>query len=161
WVNGAIADFAFSATRLCANCCDSVFTHEIGHNLGSGHEYSSVNPNPPFPFDECDTRITVTEYACGYGNNSSGWGTIMSNFSNKAAIGYLFSNTDNSCQGSACGIAAGNFEAADNRTSFNLSRLVVAEFRDEVITQPPNNPGNTDYGWLPGVLFNLIEDEEN
>ena len=135
--------FGVSTTMLSLNCCDSVFAHEIGHNLGSVHQIGDCNGG-------------YTGFSCGFRDNTNGWATIMSSGGNKSVIGYLFSNTNNDCLGLTCGLAG----SADNRTSFNMSRLIVANFRDEVNPSPtnPSPPINTDLGWLPGVLFNLIED---
>ena len=135
--------FGVSTTMLSLNCCDSVFAHEIGHNLGSIHQIGDCNGG-------------YTGFSCGFRDNTNGWATIMSSGGNKSVIGYLFSNTDNDCLGFTCGLDG----TADNRTSFNMSRLIVANFRDEVNQSPanPSTPTNSDLGWLPGVLFNLIED---
>jgi len=151
WLNATNQRLAFSATRISANCCDSVFTHEIGHNLGSGHEYTIVNPNLPTS-NQCGGGITG--FSCGHGNFANSWGTIMTNYgiSAKAAVNFVFSNLDVECVGSACGVAQGNANAADNRSSFNLTRLLVADFRDEVVVvtpvEPsPSIPNNTELGW--------------
>lgn len=144
--------WGFSFTRLSNRCCDTVFTHEIGHNLGSGHERPTVNP------DANISRCTggFTGFSCGHGNTTTNdWGTIMSNISSRAIIGFRFSNLDNTCVGEPCGIAEGLTESADNRTSLNMTRLIVAEFRDEPVYIIEREPGASDF--LPAIydlLFN-------
>ena len=162
WLNANNDRFAFSATRLSANCCDSVFTHEIGHNLGSGHEYTAVNPSLPTN-NQCSGGFTG--FSCGHGNSTNNWGTIMSNYgiSAKAAVNFVFSNLDAECVGSPCGVAQGSTNAADNRTSFNMTRLTVANFRDEVVTDvsitpvTPPIPNNTELGWVSGIITLLLD----
>lgn len=159
WISGDNPNTAFSVTRLSPGCCDSVFTHEIGHNLGSGHEHRSANPSQPSP---CGSNFTG--YSCGHGNSSAGWGTIMS-YLNDRAIGYKFSNLDATCLGQPCGIAAGNPNAADNRTSFNISRSLVANFRSAVGTPPPDppppppEPVPVTEPWL-SIIINLVLDSD-
>lgn len=134
-----------STTMLPSSGADAVFAHELGHNLGSVHEIGDCNGG-------------YTGFSCGFRDNNNGWATIMSSGGNTSVIGNLFSNTDNDCLGLTCGLAG----SADNRTSFNMSRLVVAEFRDEVMISPPpntNTPTNSETGWLPAVIFNLISDD--
>lgn len=132
----------FSFTRLSLNCCDTVFTHEIGHNLGSGHEGPLVNANANV--SRCNGGFTG--FSCGHGNTErpDNWGTIMSNINGgRAAIQFRFSNLDNTCVGEPCGIApglSGPEQAADNRTSFNITRLIVSGFRDQVQPDPEPEP---------------------
>ena len=146
----------YSVTRLSTNCCDAVFTHEIGHNLGSGHEGPLVNPNANI--SRCNGGFTG--FSCGHGNtepegDTPTWGTIMSNIrapsfrdpDARAVIGFRFSNLDNTCVGEPCGIApdlSGPEQAADNRTSFNMSRILVGGFRDPVEVAPDPDPDPTD-----------------
>ena len=146
----------YSFTRLSATCCDTVFTHEIGHNLGSGHEGPLVNASADI--SRCNGGFTG--FSCGHGNtepegDTPVWGTIMSNIrapsfrdpNARAVIGYRFSNLDNTCVGEPCGIAPnlpGPEQAADNRTSFNMSRILVGSFRDPVEPSPAPVPEVSD-----------------
>ena len=134
WLNGDDPDFAYSVTRLSRFCCDSVFAHEIGHNLGSGHERASVNDIS----DPCD-EFNFTGYSCGHGNKANGWGTIMSRLDSEN-VGEVFSNPGLNCLGEPCGIAEGIVGAADNFSSFNQSRLLVANFKPD----PPTDDGTDD-----------------
>lgn len=162
WVNGDNPNFAFSSTRLSPRCCNSVFAHELGHNLGSGHERASVNSNAG---DPC-SNFNFTGYSCGHGNASRNWGTIMSRL-NSNIVGNVFSNPlSTDCRGEPCGIAEGQAGAADNVRSFNISRLLVANFRDDPapvdpptppFTGGPSDPENPDAAVLVPVIDLLLD----
>ncbi len=135
FVNGSRPEFAFSVTRLSPGCCDSVFAHELGHNMGSGHERVSVNSEDSQP---CTGGFT--QFACGHGNTRSGpnteWGTIMSRL-NSRRVNNLYSNPGLSCLGEPCGVPAGQANSADNFATFNMSRLLVQNFRGNPVAPPP------------------------
>lgn len=148
WVNGDDPNFAFSSTRLSPRCCNSVFAHELGHNLGSGHERASVNSNAGSP---CSS-FNFTGFSCGHGNASRNWGTIMSRL-NSDIVGNVFSDPlSNDCLGEPCGIAEGQAGAADNVRSFNLSRLLIADFRRD-----PSSVSNPDTPVLVPVYDLLLD----
>ena len=63
---------------------------------------------------------------------------------NDRAVGYRFSNLDSDCQGQPCGIPEGQPNAADNRRSFNLSRVLVEAFRPTVVPLEPDPPNDPD-----------------
>jgi len=158
WVNGDDPRFAYSVTQLSPRCCDSVFAHELGHNLGSGHERQSANPRQNSP---CD--FNFTGYSCGHGNASRNWGTIMS-YLNSGRVNHVFSNPSLDCLGEPCGIPEGRSNEADNEQSFNISRSLVANFRiggDEVIppVAPPQPPRNSDTTLMPVVDLLLSEEK--
>ena len=144
------SQYGISTVMLSENCCDSVFAHEIGHNFGSEHAHVTG----------CNGGYTG--YACGHAQSAYQWGTIMSNL-NSSPINFLFSNLDTDCLGEPCGIAEGEPLAADNKSSFNITRFLVSEFREEVLrATPPRNPTptNTDLGWLINILYNLLLTDE-
>ncbi len=128
-VGGRNSNAAFSVTRLSPRCCDLVFAHEIGHNLGSGHERSTVNSEQR---QSCTGGFTG--FSCGHGSIANNWGTLMSSSSSLSRFrgGNVFSNLTSPCQGSPCGVAQGQGGAADNQSSFNITRLNVSQYRDEV-----------------------------
>lgn len=123
WVSRNRPDLAFSISQFASFSSGSLFAHELGHNLGSGHEWPAANPmaNP-------NNRCTggVTGYACGHGNGSQG--TIMS-YLNDSAWSFVFSNPQLSCLGEPCGVSSGQANPADNRRSFNLTGPEISNFR--------------------------------
>jgi hypothetical protein len=121
YVNGNNQSYAYSVSQFATWGSDSLFAHEIGHNLGSGHERVSANNSQP---DPCTGGYTG--YACGHGNGSQG--TIMS-YLNDRAWSYVFSNPQLDCNGEPCGIANGQANAADNKTSFNITGPLIEIFR--------------------------------
>jgi hypothetical protein len=121
WVSGNQAQNAYSVSQFAFYGSDSLFAHELGHNLGSNHERRSANPSQSRP---CTGGFTG--YSCGHGNGAQG--TIMS-YLDDSAWGYVFSNPDLDCNGEPCGIAQGQANAADNRASFNLTGPLVQAFR--------------------------------
>jgi len=157
YINGDDPNFAFSSTRLSPGCCDSVFAHELGHNMGSGHEHRAANPNGNF--SPCG--FNFTGYSCGHGNPVVGWGTIMSNQPlSSAAVNRVFSNPNISCLGQPCGVPEGQSNPADNFRSFNISRLLVANFRQDPV--PPVVPPTTPNGEvsIPAIVPLLLDDED-
>ncbi len=152
WVNGDSPNFAFSSTRLSPGCCDSVFAHELGHNLGSGHERDSVNPTD----DSCDDSFQpggFNGFSCGFGSQSAGFGTIMSRLNGRVN---RFSNPNQVCNGLPCGIPQGQANAADNFTSFNQSVFLIENFRANVTT--PGSGGNGNGGIIVPIIPLLLDD---
>ena len=122
---------------------DSLFAHEIGHNLGSGHERISANASQP---DPCTGGYTG--YSCGHGNGTQG--TIMS-YLNDLAWGFVFSNPALDCNGEPCGIANGQTNAADNRTSFNITAPLVSSIRVDESNDDDNDGVENDDDNCPNV----------
>ncbi|WP_211316934.1 zinc-dependent metalloprotease family protein [Arenicella xantha] len=145
YVNGNHPGYAFSVSQFARyeNGTNSVFTHEIGHNLGSGHEHVSANPNQR---SACDGGFTG--YACGHGNGSQG--TIMS-YLNDAAWGYVFSNPQQDCLGEPCGIPNGQPNPADNKTSFNISAPLIRDFRIDTTNDDDKDNVKNDVDNCPNV----------
>ena len=117
---------AFSVSQFAIWGSDSVFAHELGHNLGSGHERISANINQR---SACTGGFTG--HSCGHGNNgdgNGGEGTIMSYLDDRA-WGFVFSNPSLNCQGEPCGIPKGQTNAADNRLGFNVYGPLIERFR--------------------------------
>ena len=162
WINGSNDRFAYSVVQLSPNCCDSVFAHELGHNLGSGHERASVNPSASSP---CD--FNFTGFSCGHGNRAAGWGTVMSRL-NSAQVNHVFSNPNIDCLGAPCGVPEGQTNAADNASSFSISGPLTAAFREDVVAPqppppvvPPTTP-STPNGEvpIPAIIPLLLEEED-
>ena len=143
WLNGNNPNYAFSVTSFAIWGSDSVFAHEIGHNLGSGHERLSANASQPSP---CEGGYTG--YSCGHGNGAQG--TIMS-YLDDNAWSYVFSNPDLDCNGEPCGIPQGQANAADNRTSFNITSPLVAAFRVDTSNDSDSDGVTNDVDNCPNV----------
>ena len=126
FVNGNNPNFAFSVSRLSLFCCDSVFAHELGHNLGSGHERAVVAGNPAGSCDSGFAPGGFTGFSCGYAVEGD-FDTIMSR--NIGTSINRFSNPQQSCNGVPCGIAQNSNNSADNFSSFNISAFLVEQFR--------------------------------
>jgi hypothetical protein len=128
YIGGRNRFIAYSVSQFAAwGGGNRIFAHEIGHNLGSGHERTSANPNQGSP---CDNQYTFEDYACGHGNRSlgnSGHGTIMS-YMDDAPWNTVFSNPDLDCNGEPCGVPAGQTNQADNRRAFNESGPITEAF---------------------------------
>jgi len=143
YVNGNNQAFAYSVSQFAPWGSDSLFAHEIGHNLGSGHERISANSSQSSP---CSGGYTG--YACGHGNNSEG--TIMS-YLNDRAWGFVFSNPQLNCLGAPCGIANGQANAADNRTSFNITGPLIEDFRVDTSNDDDKDGIKNDVDNCPNV----------
>ena len=144
WVNGNRQQLAYSVSQFAVWGSDSVFAHELGHNLGSGHERKSANPSQSSP-----CRGGFTGYSCGHGNGSQG--TIMS-YLDDAAWKWVFSNPALNCNQEPCGIPKANPNSADNRTSFNITGPMIENFRigEE---PPPKKPGQSTMAPIINLLL--------
>ncbi|HEY4144910.1 M12 family metallo-peptidase [Pinirhizobacter sp.] len=113
WSNVA-ADWAFSVTQ--ADCVSNfVFTHEIAHNYGAGHERGQ-GQNPYYG------------YGHGYQHPRGDWGTVMSypcNFGRRCPTLLRWSSPLLSYQGAVTGTP----NTEDNRRVINQRKEVMAGFR--------------------------------
>lgn len=123
--NSTQAFSVISATAIGPG--DFVMAHEMGHNLGAGHERDNATdptPNPIFP------------YAFGYhftaGPNNNTYGDIMS----YQGLGLpYFSNPNITYQGQPLGQPASNINnAADLYSTFLLTGPKVAAYKAAVVT---------------------------
>jgi hypothetical protein len=114
--------FAFNVTRWsCARLPLRVFTHELGHTLGAGHDHPSG----------CRGAFA---HSCGHRHEvAPSWRTVMS-YGCSAALGGcpvvpFFSNPRMLLDGVALGVAAGAPSAADNARTIDETAPTVASFR--------------------------------
>ena len=131
-------------------CCDIVFAHEIGHNLGSNHQRAELLLPENSGISPCTGGFTG--FSCGHSLNENGstlWSTIMASGRNINRMN-IFSNLTLDCEGAPCGVASGEL-AADNLTSFNFTRIATSQYRDEVIPEPESDD-NFLLDFLPAVI---------
>jgi hypothetical protein len=111
-------------------CDDSVFTHEVGHNLGAEHQIGATSANP------------------GYGTafvREGQFHTVMGSFGSGNPQRYRrldrYSNPDQFCGGMPCGIP----NVADNARRLRDNMAAVAAFRASVSSAPvPAQPPPLD-----------------
>lgn len=146
--------YGFSVMSACSYG-QSIFAHELGHNMGSRHDWY------------LDSGVTPASIGHGYVDTANGFITIMSYTSRCDVLGKscdripYFSNPSVSYNGFPTGIASGtsincseqdpvpavNCDA-DNSTNFNSKALVTSKFRDSRVTWTGANgvnwsdPGN-------------------
>ena len=106
-------------------CSKYTFAHEIGHNLGSGHNRKNARKKD-FPYALSQNYA----FSYSYGHRIDGnFRTIMSYASgtpNETTLGFFSAPEKSSCSGQACGIPVGEIGEADNVTGFNAIRHLVA-----------------------------------
>ena len=113
----------------CEHSGSSVFTHEIGHNLGADHDIANtVNP------------IRFSSYAHGQCHPLRGWATVMAYVGiNNNCSRYIpyFSSPVLRYQGDPTGDA----ERMDNRRVLLETHRIVANFRQSRSESPPPEGG--------------------
>ncbi|MGE3452747.1 MAG: Ig-like domain repeat protein, partial [Burkholderiales bacterium] len=123
WVpNPTSAGFMYSVTKGCVLGCESVFIHEVGHNMGNAHDRATaawqaggVAIPPPgiqsYSFGHfycasgllsCNPNVPSGSGGCASQpecstTNASNFATIMSYFQGTAQTVYKFSNPNVSC----------------------------------------------------------------
>ena len=160
------ASYLYSVVTGCVVGCDSVFIHELGHNMGNGHDRATeayqqggvANPLPgayaySFGHFFCENGLTcnpnlspvnggcTTQPQCTT-NVANNFGTIMSYF-NPSTL--KFSNPNVLCQQPGqlagvtrpCGITeTDSVNSANNARSMNDMRNVLAAVKPTQVTTP-------------------------
>jgi hypothetical protein len=139
--------WAFSVVKRDCATGNYSFGHELGHNMGAGHDRYVVDNTDEFIFS----------YSYGYVNITDRWRTIMayntecSDSDFKCSRLQYWSNPDVSYGGAPMGVAEGQPDAADNRKTLNNTALTVANFRVS------SGPGfSTNDPWIRAVI-NTVE----
>ncbi len=141
WVYNGASNFGTSYAYGVASdgsdggfyCSDYTFAHELGHNMGSGHDRNTG----------CSGRYN---YSCGYGISGT-FGTIMSYINPETS---RFSNPNITCTGgSPCGVSENDANAAYNALSLNNTKTDIAGFQPTVVT-------TTDKVTVPAILYPVI-----
>ena len=126
-VDVAFEDYAFTATsRICA--LFFAFAHEMGHNMGAGHDWYVDDAVLPYPYahgyifqpgNYCVRTIMAYNDFC----TDQGLITIPVP---------LWANPDDDLFGHALGVPQNEPEPADVRKTFNKTAWTVANFRPTV-----------------------------
>lgn len=106
-------------------CSDAVFAHELGHNLGAGHQRSAYGSTDPQARNFAWTR-------------SGRWHTVMGSFATGHVDRYhrldIYSNPSIRCAGEPCGSTTPG-DRADNAGHMNgLASLVAGYFGGQATT---------------------------
>lgn len=151
------ANYMYSVTTGCTAGCDSVFIHELGHNMGNAHDrataaYQSGNPNPsagafPYSFGHyfCASGVLTcnpfvaggcgTQPQCSTTSNNN-VGTIMSYFN---PVTLKFSNPNLTCLpggGGGTPQPCGVLNQEDNALSMNNMRLALQNVKPTLVATP-------------------------
>jgi len=165
---GSDGDFAFIDPNIInsvvnANCRDTAFTHELGHNMGLAH-----SPRGP-----AGTKGTF-DWSRGHGVDSVFY-SIMANVTEYPGSdqSLVFSNPALSCMGQACGIDRSDINlGADAALSLNTVRFQFAAFQqndndadgDGVPDNEdafPNDPSESVDSDNDGIGDNADTDDDN
>ena len=152
---------AYSINNFCAGGCESIFAHELGHNMGNAHDRATVarDNNGTIPATNGTFAYSFGHYDCVNGLNCNpfvaggcpssyaqcatiqpnDFGTIMAyvnptvmKFSNPAVLCFPQGGT---APGRACGAAG----TADNARSMNETRHNIAAYRNTVLASVPGS----------------------
>lgn len=134
-------------------CEDSVFIHELGHNLGAYHQASTMR----------DAAPPESQYAWV---KSGLFTTLMRSFSSNDLNRYLalpiFSSPTLRCAGEACGLASSDTViGADNRTAFLQNIATVTAYESAVSSETltplakaqPDHDGDGVVSWEDTTPF--------
>jgi hypothetical protein len=121
--SSAAAATGFSVVAHACAVHNLSFPHELGHNLGAGHDRYMEASNPVFPGGH------------GFVDVTAGWRTIMAYGNACTAQGKTcprlprFSNPDQTHQGAPLGVPLTATTAADNRSAHGFYATSVSTYR--------------------------------
>ena len=111
-------------------CADQTFAHELGHNMGCGHDFTT---------DSGD--FGAFSYSRGYRqtiDSNTGFATVMAYSEDPQVILTLFSNPNsNSCMGQPCGVPDSDPQAADNAHTLGNSGSPISSYVATVVPLLP------------------------
>lgn len=102
-------------------CTDTSTAHEIGHILGSQHERRE--------FEEGDSGA----YAFSFGHYREGFFKTIMSYGTEREINVFSAPNINACLGSACGVADGGPDSADNARGFSQTRFMIAGYESDTL----------------------------
>lgn len=151
---------SYQVTPTSGYVCDNVtMAHEMGHNLGSAHDYAHAEASD-------GTYPAVFSYSYGYGFVNEFATVMAANYITPATVVAKYSSPNLTCDGYVCGVAGTDpATAADNVMSLNATRTEVAQFRPTAASVGTTiyTPA-TGYWWNPaepGRGYNIEENGNN
>ncbi len=164
WINGdgngnmpaGHASYMYSVHGDAKWASGTLPAHELGHNLGNGHDRpnASGGGSTPYSFGHfvCGTGASATCGQAGGNDTGTGFGTIMAYHVPTVA---KFSSPGLSCKGplassltAACGVA----DQQDDVRATNCVRSAVAAMRTSWVGTCPNLAADTDRDGIPDCL---------
>jgi hypothetical protein len=142
--------YAFSVVERSQAAAYYSTSHEIGHNLGSGHHRDNASTAGAFDYS-FGYRIpgdfaTVMAYPC-----------VSEGLPDCPRVPY-FSNPVIEYQGMPTGVPIGHARAADNATGFAATGALVAGFRDPA--EPPAPHPDPDPTYCEGFEATIVGSED-
>lgn len=133
WINGAngqdikqYADYGYAVvsdglnTNTKQYCSDYSLTQSLAHNMGSLAERSEYSDGLQGAYPYAYDHVVLGQF-----------GTLMSAMTPKLGV---FSNPDQLCLGTRCGVSEDQPSAANNAKALNQTRSAVANFRASSVT---------------------------
>ena len=158
------SNLMYSTVQGCVTGCESVFIHEVGHNMGNSHDRATVAweeggvavpPSSLFPYSfgyfycssgllSCNPNLPSGAGGCASNvgprcatSHADNFGTIMSYFNPTL---YRFSNPNITCGPSGGTLrACGASNSADNTLSMNNNRFTLSAIKSTAVVALPGS----------------------